>query len=186
MDVIFERTGERRYAVVIAGPGGATRRMDPAPGYDEHIPHDLVHYLAEAELGLASGVFGRAAAGGGGFVPAGETAGAPRERARAQRKLRRKEAALRRSGHEDMATSERIAGVADVAWRRRAGARTPEWAAGRPLSHEDEARVRRILPHLDRAAALWHEVPVGGSLAFTWPSTAPAARRAPSSADASG
>ncbi|MBO2463624.1 hypothetical protein [Actinomadura violacea] len=177
MEVIFERTGERRYAVVIAERGRATRRMDPAPGYDEHIPHDLVHYLTEAELGLASGVFGRAAAGGGGFTPAGETAGAPRERARAQRRTRRKEASLRRTGHEDMATSERLAGITDVAWRRRAGAKPPEWAAGRTLSPEDEDGVRRIMPHLDRAAALWHDLPVGGSLTFTWPSTTPAPSR---------
>jgi hypothetical protein len=174
VEVIFERTGERRYAVVITAPGRATRRMDPAPGYDEHIPHDLVHYLTEAVLGLDSGVFGRAAAGGGGFTPVGETAGAPRERARAQRRTRKREASLRRTGHEDMATSERLAGITDVAWRRRAGARTPEWAAGRPPTPEDEARVRRILPHLDRAAALWHDLPVGGTLAYTWPGTVPA------------
>lgn len=45
MEVSFERTGERRYATVITLPGQPPRRTDPAPGFHEHIPHDLVHHL---------------------------------------------------------------------------------------------------------------------------------------------
>lgn len=70
MEVIFRRTGARQYAVIVAAPGRAPQTMAPAPGFDEHIPHDLVHYVVEAELGLQSGVFGRAAAGGGTFYAA--------------------------------------------------------------------------------------------------------------------
>ncbi|WP_067468899.1 hypothetical protein [Actinomadura macra] len=178
MDVTFERTGERRYATVVTLPGSDPRRMDPAPGYDEHIPHDLVHYLAEAELGLTSGVYGRALAGGGSFMETTETPGDPRRRVRAQRKLKKREESLRKSGHGDMATSEYFAGLCDIAWRRRSGARTPAWAEHTPLPPGDASKVSRILDRLDETAPLWHGLPVGGSLTFTWPNTTPRARQA--------
>jgi hypothetical protein len=95
MRVIFRRTGERRYAVIVEVPGQAPQTMSPAPGFDEHIPHDLVHYVVEAELRLDAGVFGRAARGGGTFYNAA-SAPSPREQARARRKQARREQALRR------------------------------------------------------------------------------------------
>ncbi|TDC87776.1 hypothetical protein [Actinomadura sp. 7K507] len=171
MEVTFERTGERRYATVITLPGRGPRRMDPAPGYDENIPHDLVHYLAEAELGLTSGVYGRAAAGGGGFVQTDATPGDPRRRAREQRRLKKREASLARADRGDMARSEYFAGLCDIVWRRRAGAETPEWAAREPVPPEDLPTVDRILSHLDELAPLWRDLPVGGALTFTWPDT---------------
>lgn len=170
MDVSFERTGERRYATVVTLPGRHPRRMDPAPGYDDHIPHDLVHYLTEAELGLASGVFGRAAAGGGGFTETAETPGDPRRRAREQRRLKKREASLNRTDPGDMGRSECLAGLCDIAWRRRAGASAPEWARRKQIPPQDAAAVGRILDRLDEVAPLWHELPVGGALTFTWPS----------------
>jgi hypothetical protein len=39
MDVTFTRTGQRRYSV----RAGALA-VHPAPGYDDGIPHDLVHF----------------------------------------------------------------------------------------------------------------------------------------------
>ncbi|MFD0904381.1 hypothetical protein [Actinomadura sediminis] len=175
MDVTFERTGHRRYATIVAAPGRPPRRMDPAPGYDDHIPHDLVHYLAEAELGLANGVFGRAAAGGGGFLETTEVAGDRRARARAQRRLKKREASLGRADTGDMALSEELAGLCALAWWRRAGARTPEWAEPVPIPPAHAAAVDRVLGRLDEAARLWHDLPVGGSVTFTWPRTSPSA-----------
>ena len=172
MEVSFERTGEHRYATVVTLPGRPPRRMDPAPGYDDHIPHDLVHYLAEAELGLSSGVFGRAAAGGGEFRETVEVPGDRRGRARAQRRLKKREASLQNTDRGDMARSEHLAGLCDLAWRRRAGARTPAWAEARRVPAEDAPTVDRILTRLDELAPLWHGLPVGGALAFTWPHTA--------------
>jgi hypothetical protein len=163
---------------VITLPGLAPRRMDPAPGFDENIPHDLVHYLTEAELGLTSGVFGRAAAGGGDFAETTETPGDPRRRARAQRRLKRREAFLARADRGDMARSEYLAGLCDVAWRRRAGAPTPAWAERTPVPPEDAPAVDRILARLDDLAPLWRDLPVGGALVFTWPHTAPTVRSA--------
>jgi hypothetical protein len=65
MQVSFKRTGSRRYAVIVSDTGKPTVAADPAPGYDDDIPHDLVHYVVEAELRLQNAVYGRAARGAG-------------------------------------------------------------------------------------------------------------------------
>lgn len=82
MEVVFKRTGARRYAVNVAVPGRGVQRIHPAPGYDDDIPHDLVHYVVEAKLRLTNGVFGRAAQGGGSFIAATDHDATPRARAR--------------------------------------------------------------------------------------------------------
>jgi hypothetical protein len=173
MRVIFRRSGERRYAVVVEVPGSAAQTMNPAPGFDEHIPHDLVHYVVEAELGLEAGVFGRAARGAGTFY-ATETASNSREQARRRRKQARREQALGRehAHQEQLDTSERLAALCDVAWRRRHGQR-PDPALERPssaISALDVARVERVVARLDQLAPLWNQLPVGGELTLTWPS----------------
>jgi len=173
MQVIFRRTGERRYAVVVAVPGKPIQTMSPAPGFDPHIPHDLVHYVVEAELGLEVGVFGRAARGAGTFYAAGPAIDA-REQARLRRKQARRERSLRRErAHEEqLETSERLAALCDVAWRRRHGQRAAPTHAepSSSISAVDTARVERVVARLDRLAPLWHQLQVGGELAFTWPS----------------
>jgi hypothetical protein len=176
MNVIFRRTGERRYSVTVEVRDRPTQTMDPAPGFDPHIPHDLVHYVVEAELGLTSGVFGRAAKGAGTFIPAGSSDQSPRERARARRKQLHREASLADTdakGQRDMLNSERLAAVSDLVWRRRQG-QTPDASRPAPdcsLSSEDAGRVERIVARLAALAPLWNRLPIGGELAFVWPST---------------
>src|SRR5687767_61953 len=112
MIVRFRRTGVRRYAVVVTLAGEPPRTMDPAPAYDDDIPHDLVHYVVEAELGLTHGVYGRAARGAGTFVTTAERDVSSRERARKQRKQQKRERALNAQDARhaaDMAQSERLA-----------------------------------------------------------------------------
>jgi hypothetical protein len=175
MRVIFQRTGERRYAVVVAAPGEAAQTMNPAPGFDPNIPHDLVHYVVEAELGFDAGVFGRAARGAGTFY-GGAASGNAREQARMRRKQARRELALRRetANEEQLATSERLAALCDVAWRRRHGQRAEPagWHSNSPVSVADAACIERVVSRLDELAPLWNQLPVGGELAFTWPGLA--------------
>jgi hypothetical protein len=177
MDVLFKRTGPRRYAVNVHVDGRASQIMDPAPGFDDHIPHDLVHYVVEAELRLCAGVFGRAASGGGNFYHASLDGGSARERARQQRKQRRREARLGSAqvNREDLSSSERLAGLCDLAWRRRHGQRPDpaRWQEEQPLSAEERAQIERVLTPLARLASIWHELPVGGELVLTWPTLVP-------------
>ena len=64
MKVHFIRSGERRYSMRIEREGLPVLVMDPAPGFDPDLPHDMVHFVVEAALGLRTGVFGQIAAGG--------------------------------------------------------------------------------------------------------------------------
>ncbi len=174
MDVLFKRTGARRYAVIVVLPGQPEQAMDPAPGYDDDIPHDLVHYVVEAELGLQAGVYGRAAQGGGTFIRAALPAQGKRAQARQRRKQQKRESALRAHDGE-MALSERLAALCDVAWRRQHGQRAaPLRTAPAMAASEDAARVARVVARLDAIAPLWRALPVGGELRFVWPSVQPA------------
>jgi hypothetical protein len=63
MKVTFVKKGARRYAVEVK------RERYPdlwcgSIGYDDFLPHDLLHFVAEAEFGLDGAVFGDLAAGG--------------------------------------------------------------------------------------------------------------------------
>ncbi len=182
VNVIFRRSGERRYAVIIERPDQSRQVLEPAPGYDPDIPHDLVHYMVEAVLGLDNGVFGRAVRGGGSFrVEAGQDAD-PRERIRLQRKQRRREQRLSEvdgAAQRDMMTSERLAGLCDVAWRRRHGQRPDPalWKPAEQLSDEDRLRVEQVVSSLDAVAEKWKRLPVGGELTFAWPNVDPSSAK---------
>jgi hypothetical protein len=168
MDVRFTRTGYRQYGIAVRLDGEwAPARQ--APGYDEHLPHDLVHFLVEAELGLLLGIFGRQAAGGGRF-PGTDPAGARRQARREQR--------LKAVGHSDMARSETVTGACTVLWKLRHGLirECPEWLRGTvPPGYERHAdaawaaQVERVLARLDEAAARWHDLEIGESMVLSWP-----------------
>lgn len=178
MNVIFRRTGERRYAVVVRIEGKPAQTMNPAPGFDEHIPHDLVHYVVEAELAFQAGVFGRAARGGGTFYPAESGPADARQQARARRKQARREQTLAReeAGDAQMRASERLAYLSDIAWRRKQGQKPSADFVGTPTepTAEEAARVERVVRRLDELAPRWRGLRVGGELAFVWPSLEPA------------
>ncbi|MGJ4944430.1 hypothetical protein ACQR1W_27955 [Bradyrhizobium sp. HKCCYLS1011] len=52
MSVSFIRTGERRYPVRATLDDGRVLEMNPAPGFDPWMPHDLQHFIVEKCLGL--------------------------------------------------------------------------------------------------------------------------------------
>ena len=52
MNVTFTRTAERHYPVSVEGPGVVSSWMEPAPGYDARLPHDMAHFEVENELGI--------------------------------------------------------------------------------------------------------------------------------------
>ena len=59
MMVSFIKTGQRRYGVLVQRERAAELTMNPAPGYHEYLPHDMLHFVAEAEWRLDGAVFGR-------------------------------------------------------------------------------------------------------------------------------
>jgi len=63
MEVTFTKAAGRRYVMTVVRERGPRLAPRQGPGYDDHVPHDAVHFLVEAEARLSSGVFGQIAAG---------------------------------------------------------------------------------------------------------------------------
>jgi hypothetical protein len=156
--VSFDKTGPRRYGVTVERRHAADVAMHPAPGYDDWLPHDLIHFLVEREVGLRDGIFGQLAAGGDAhtFVPTDEQ--------RTRRWARRSERRNAGSGSQ-IERSERVAFAVHNEWNFRAGRHRSRL----PRDPQTEADVQAVLPALDDAAQAWHALAVHGSLAFTWP-----------------
>jgi hypothetical protein len=133
---------ERHYAIHVHRDRAPDLWMDPAPGYDDHLPHDLLHFVAEEEFGLDGGVFGDLATGGNAriFIPVD-----PKETAKLWREMRRKKVRL-----PDGRRSEQLADQLERGWR------------ARTLEPELQAK-------LDALAAQWHALQVGGELTLEWP-----------------
>jgi hypothetical protein len=186
LEVRFQRTGERRYAIAVHRPGLLPVEMDPAPGCDPLMPHDLLHLVVESELGLQRGIFGQVAAGGhaGTFhldAAAGES---PREAARRRRRSAARGDRMLREGRDEAAQSERatyvclyewLARSADPARRARAVPMAAEARQIRERQSRDERRalsepvVSRICARLEELGARWAGLGVGGSMTVAWP-----------------
>ncbi len=175
MKVEFHRTGERRYAVRVRRAGDVDLEMDPAPGYDARMPHDLVHFVVERELGIRLGIFGQIAAGGtaGTFRPIASAYGSTRDAARQRRALARRSAKLETEGRQDSARSERAADVSLRAWtvRRSQTGSNAERSADEHATDETmltRGQLMRICDRLDEMSAQWEGLKVGEALTVQW------------------
>ena len=186
MEVEFRRTGSRRYAVIVRRPGSPVLEMNPAPGYDDRLPHDLLHFVVEHELGLRGGVFGQLAAGGtaGTFHLAPTANGTHRDEARQRKALARRGAKLLRAGRGDSVKSERAAAHCYRAWVSRSlrptgatDSRQTRQSPDRPSSEREAAigadfvprQVERVCERLDELSAQWAGLEIGQALTLTWP-----------------
>jgi len=183
MEVQFVRVGKRRYSVIVRRAGHPSLEMNPAPGYDDLMPHDLLHFVVERNLGLRRGIFGQLAAGGtAGTFHLKSTALSSREQSRRARNLSRRGAKLARDGQDDCVVSERAAQVCHEAWsaRTRAVARLRGSSGSHPLQpplgtkvSADVAITREQLDHicmeLEELSAAWINLDVGQSLTLVWP-----------------
>jgi hypothetical protein len=164
VQVTFTRTGQRRYRVTADRAGAERVAMDPAPGYDSHLPHDLVHFVVECHWKLRDGIYGQLAAGGdaGTFTPV--------DRPRSRRWAKRSSQKNAHSG-ADVARSEKLAAGAFIAWQVRSGRIKPSrdaqaWIDGAEVP---EGQMAGALDRLDEVAEHWRALDVGDSLTVTWP-----------------
>ena len=186
MILVFRRTGQRRYSIEAQRPGFPDLVMDPAPGYDNLIPHDLMHLVVESQLGLTRGVFGQLAAGGdaGTFHLPLKPDKSSRETARARSRIKARGAKLLRQGRDESARSERATYICWYEWlarshsselRKRASAMTKNAeqvsnAAGTPeLRALNKKKLDEICRHLDHLSSHWTSLAVGQSMAVRWP-----------------
>jgi hypothetical protein len=151
MEVTFTRTGERRYSV-----SAGELAVHPAPGYDDTIPHDLVHLAVEIAHDIPMGVFGQLAAGG--------TAGLARPAdGSADRKLRERGMRIATQHGDDLRRSEELASRATIAFKR----------GNRPVG---DPEVERVCALLDELSARWRELRVGESMTVPWDPSPPRRR----------
>jgi hypothetical protein len=182
MEVTFTKLAGRRYVMAIAREHGPELAPRGGPGYHDHLPHDALHFLVEAEAGLTGGVFGRIAGGASGFFW-------PADPALLRKQVRQEKARkLTPAQHADMARSEALAGTCQVLWEMRAGQRdcAPEWFSQVEPEMLESDLVRRIIARLDEFAARWHALQPGGSITLAWPLRVPASTGTPRPRDRAG
>jgi len=189
MILIFRRTGQRRYAVEVKRPPHPDVEMNPAPGYDALMPHDLMHLVVEAQLGLTHGIFGQLAAGGdaGTFHLIMKQEWPSRTGARIRRRLKTKGTALLRAGRDDCAQSERATFICWQEWLARSQSADRRASAGSMAAQSKQVRdtasldelhtlnhqkLDQICRHLDRLSLSWSTLEVGQSIAVRWPDLA--------------
>jgi hypothetical protein len=163
--VRFRKTGVHRYGVFVERGEALAVWINPAPGFDEYLPHDLLHFVAEAEWGLDGAVFGQLAAGGdaGIFVPA--------DKALLSKQMRRRKRAQRTKPKPRGRRSELLAGILEVAWyaRRRNEPLPADWEERLAAARVERAEVDAVVARLDGFAERWHALRIGESIELTWP-----------------
>jgi len=161
MKVSFVKTDGRRYGVYVE------RETAPAlwmygPGYDDDLPHDLLHFVAEAEFGVDGGVFGDVAAGGNAKIFQ------PVNRALVAKMWRRKR--MHKYVLPEGTRSELLAGLLEQAWKaQRTGGGPLPGRERLAAAGVDEASVRALVPKLDELAARWRSLAPGESMTLEWP-----------------
>jgi hypothetical protein len=183
MNVEFRRTGERRYSVTVHRDG-ETLAMNPAPGYDPLMPHDLAHLIVEMELALVRGIFGQLAAGGDAATFHTARSTGRRADARDRRRRAKRGDALLAQGRDDGALSERASYICTHAWlarskepelRARARAMAAEAAHVRGVQAPGEARaltpaiIDRACARFEAFSAQWRALAIGESMFVEWP-----------------
>ena len=152
MKVTFTRTSERRYRVSVEGPDIEPLYMDPAPGYDNKLPHDAAHFIVENELGILGGVFGQLAAGGTANTFRSEDLKKPR-------KTKKRGQAMAKANREDALFSEHAVYAAQSRWEKHDII---------PDTKIPPADITRIIEKFEEFAAKWSKVRVRESVTLQW------------------
>jgi hypothetical protein len=160
--------------------------MNPAPGYDRLMPHDLMHLVVEAQLGLTRGIFGQLAAGGdaGTFHHIIETNKTAREAARIRNRVKARGKKLVRKGRDELAQSERATYICWQEWLARSQSGDRSTLAGSMAQQAKQVRdvatvaelrtlnrrkLDEICTHLDELSSHWSRLEVGQSMSVRWP-----------------
>jgi len=189
MTLVFRRTGQRRYAVEALRSGFPDVVFDPAPGYDRHMPHDMMHLVVEARLGLSLGIFGQLAAGGnaGTFQLSERNNQHSRETKRNRKRSKTRGKRLLKRGRDECLVSERATYICWQEWLSRSSSRELSKLAKEMAQQAKEVRntalptelrslnkskLDDICKHLDELSSHWFALDVGQSVAVSWPDLA--------------
>ncbi len=192
MLVVFSRNGERRYSVEAQRPGFPDVVMNPAPGYDPLMPHDMMHLVVEAQLGLTHAIFGQLAAGGtaGSFHLSLTSSEGSRQTARASKRVAVRGKKLLKRGRDECVESERATYICWQEWLSRSSSpekrklsasmaqqakEVRDTANEKELRTLDQRKLDEICEQLDELSSQWSRLKVGESMTIHWPDLAIAA-----------
>jgi hypothetical protein len=184
MEVEFHRTGERRYSVVILRDNLPKLEMNPAPGFDSLMPHDLLHFLVEQEFGLRQAIFGQVASGGGTFRQRPSESKNTRNDSRERRKLKQKGGKmLQKEGMNEYFQSERATYICWQDWLAHSNnpalqnqAKEMKETAQSIFGQMDKAEHAKFNPEnldkirrrIDEISQQWSNLKVGESMSLKW------------------
>lgn len=185
MQVEFKKTRERGYAVLIHRDGQPDLEMNPAPGFDALMPHDLLHFLVEQELALKRGIFGQLADGTttGTFRAAATDAPHTRADSRLRRKTAQKGRKTAKDNNDEYLRSERatyfclydwFAHSSDETLRARAAEMKITFESiGSQMSDDERQRftkekLARIRARMDELSRQWSALKTGQSMTLDW------------------
>jgi len=116
--VEFRKIADRRYAVKILREGSPVLEMNPAPGFDELMPHDLCHLIVEQVLHIQNAIFGQVAKDGtsSSFRNIPSEASNTKTDSRRRRKAKQKGKSAVKQHQEDYFKSERATFVCWQHW----------------------------------------------------------------------
>jgi hypothetical protein len=169
MEITFTRLDERFVETTVTREDGAVLATR-SPGGGDRLPHDLIHYVVESELGLDDGLWGR--------IASGVTYKNFRmvESAKTKQRVRRR---TRKTKREALLEAEVLVWILHDIWN---GTAEREWGSIRTFldsiwsprtrSRADELEpetIQRVCEALDRTEAEWKGVARGGELRVTWP-----------------
>lgn len=174
MIVVFRRTGEKRYAVEALREGLPVVEISPAPGYDRLIPHDMMHMVVEAQLGLTRGIYGQLAAGGtaGTFRPAVNPDQSTQDARRERKRVTKRGKKLLKVGRDDCTQSERATWICWQEWLARSSSNKLRDTTGVADLGLKQSKLDEIFKHLDELSSHWSGLHIGQSVAVSWPDLA--------------
>lgn len=138
MKVEFRKTAGRRYAIRILRDNFSELEMNPAPGFDDLMPHDMCHLIVEQVLKIENGIFGQIAKGGtaGSFKIPPSSDSDSKNYSRQRRKNKQKGGKLVKENLEDLAKSER---ATYICWQN--------W-----LAHSSDAKLKQRAAEMKETA----------------------------------
>lgn len=163
MEIVFVRSEHRRVPSVVTR-GDGVRLSVPVFGPLEPMPHDLVHFAVERELGLREGFWGSVAAGAifdGMHVLGGRQRPHAHERSRA----------VLKANQRGVPFAELLV---ELAVRVLKGERLENapLPLDFPLAHtraDRDALIQRLRPAVEEMHDRWRGVPLGATLTVQWP-----------------
>lgn len=118
MQIEFHKISQRSYAVKILRENLPVLEMNPAPGFDDLMPHDLCHLIVEQVLGIKNAIFGQILQNGnaGTFRNAPNKSSNSKNDSRQRRKAAQKGKKMVKENLEDYQKSERATYICWQNW----------------------------------------------------------------------